>query len=695
MYRRLLKLRLILLDRANYSRRLWALVALVPIACGWAWFLSSVPVQRWNSQKFKDSTRIALGDYRFDFSSQTVTPMWEDLTAVTGFPNPRGFSYKTIRLEDHVTGKTKGTSRQMTFRNTVYDHREKRMVHDFELSVSDGYPQFIHERMLVVQTSKELRWLDLNRGTQDWQSVPNLKSERPVVLSDYPNSVFRRTYYGPKATTQSTTELFRFTDEGQLLLLSTWSHAASWNPSFDDTNFSSERIYSLDVTSAFLESRSTVDGRLVDSIPFEAPITSFSFWYHDDVLLEKGTQKNFHSLAGKPLVNPLDSSVWKGSLYAISPDAKSCLWTDFQRAIVTEAASGKWLCEIKEVGQEFGGRFVFLDSKILVSTDNSWGLTLRQHDITTGETLLRWRPFWWILPCLIPLAIATLVWIWFWIRLPKPNTNWGWFDLYILMSLCMLGLVARVLCVGDPTDLSRLSFRYAQAICASGIIVAWYMLLFGSQRWIIRLIHLLATYSIVLLSLAAVLRDRPIEACQGLIVVSLPALFALPVWIVIAISLWIRRSRAQKQNGLPVRQHTIQMRDLFWFMGVMAVVMLGLKPLLPGMGAWLQMPWGLMITAWVGICSSLGLATALTQHKLGSRLGIVLSGLAALPSFVDIAMMNIDGEFWWLPLTQGRVSDVPFLMGCLSTVAITFVLAKCFKQSPAIAVADSAYSPSK
>ena len=173
MYRRLLKLRLILLDRANYSRRLWALVALVPIACGWAWFLSSVPVQRWNSQKFKDSTRIALGDYRFDFSSQTVTPMWEDLTAVTGFPNPRGFSYKTIRLEDHVTGKTKGTSRQMTFRNTVYDHREKRMVHDFELSVSDGYPQFIHERMLVVQTSKELRWLDLNRGTQDWQSVPN------------------------------------------------------------------------------------------------------------------------------------------------------------------------------------------------------------------------------------------------------------------------------------------------------------------------------------------------------------------------------------------------------------------------------------------------------------------------------------------------------------------------------------------
>jgi hypothetical protein len=102
-----------------------------------------------------------------------------------------------------------------------------------------------------------------------------------------------------------------------------------------------------------------------------------------------------------------------------------------------------------------------------------------------------------------------------------------------------------------------------------------------------------------------------------------------------------------------------------------------------------------VITAWVAICSSLGLATALTQHKLGSRLGVVLVGITVLPSLVDVAMMNIDGEFWWLPLTQGRVSDVPFLMGCLSTVAITFVLAKCFKQSSAIAVADSAYSPSR
>lgn len=655
----------------------------------------SVPVQRWNSQKFKDSTRIALGDCLFDLSSQTVTRLLDDSTAAAGFPNLRGFSYKTVRLENRIAGTTEGTSRQMTFRNTVYNHREKRMVHDFELSVSDGYPQFINERMLVVQTSKELRWLDLNRGTQDWQSVPNSKAERPVVITDFPNSVFRRTYYDPKAATQSTTELFCLTDEGQLLLLSTWSHAASWNASFDDSTFSGAKIYSLDVTGSILESRSTVDGRLVDSIPFEAPITSFSFWYHDDVLLEKGTQNVFYSLAGKPMVNPLDASVWQGSFHAVSPDAKTCLWTDFQRAIVTNAASGKWVCEIKEVGQKFGGRFVFLDSKTLVSLDNRWGLTLRQHDATTGETLLRWRPFWWILPCLIPLAMATLSWIWFWIRLPKPNANWGCCDFYILMSLCMLGLVARVLCIGDSTDLSRLSFRYAQAICSSGIIVAWYMLFFGSQRWIIRLIHLLATYSIVLLSLAAVLRDQPIEACQGLLVVSLPALCALPIWIVIAISFWIMRSRARTQIGLPLRQHTIQMRDLFWFMGVMAVVMLGLKPLLPGMGIWLQLPWGLVITAWVAICSSLGLATALTQHKLGSRLGVVLVGITVLPSLVDVAMMNIDGEFWWLPLTQGRVGDVPFLMGCLSTAAITFVLAKCFKQSPTIAVVDSAYSPSR
>lgn len=675
--------------------RLWALVALLPIACGWAWFLSSVPVQRWNSQRSKDSTRIALGDYLFDFSSQTVTPLLDDLTAATGVPNPRGFSYRTIRLEDHAAGKTKATSPQMTFRSTVYDHREKRMVHDFELSVADGYPQFINERFLVVQTSKELRWLDLNRGTQDWQSVPNLKPERPVVMPDFPNSVFRRTYHDSKVSALSATELFRFTDEGQLLLLTTWSHAASFAPSFDDTKFSGGRIYSLDVTGAFLESRSTVDGQLVASIPLEAPVASFSFWHGTDTLLEKGTQNVFYSLAGKRIVNPLDTSVWKGSLCDLSPDAKICLWTDFQRAIVTDAESGEWVCEIKEVGHGFFGRFVFLDSKTLISTDNSWGLTLRRHDLATGETLLRWRPFWWILPCLIPLAIASLVWIWFWIRLPKPNANWGWCDFYILMSLCMLGLVARVLCIGDPSDLTRPSFRYAQAICSSGIFVSWYMLFFGSQRWIIRAIYMLATYSIVLLSLAAVLHDKPLEACQGLIAVSLPALFAIPIWIVVTISLWIKRSRAQKQIALPLRQHTIQMRDLFWFMGVMAVVMLGLKPLLPGMGAWLQIPWGLVITAWVAICSSLGLATALTQNKLGRRLGIVLCGLAVLPSFVDIVMLNIGGEFWWLPLTLGRISDVPFLMGCLSTVAITFVLAKCFKQSSPGEAVGSSYSPSK
>ncbi|MCY2984116.1 MAG: hypothetical protein NTY15_10850 [Planctomycetota bacterium] len=665
------------MDRTSLVRRIRVLAVLVPIVCGWGWFISAAPIIRWNNQSLSSNKRVVFGDYLFDLSTKTATPFVDDLTAKSFPPNANGFSYRSAAKKDLSLGKQKAPSPEVTFRNTVYNHSQGRMVHDFEVTIGrNTWPRFVTERFLVVEAAEELRGLDLSRSKEDWQVLSIAGSGKRIVWSHSEQPVFRRTYKNPTATTQGTTELFRFTEGGEIQLLTSWTHLANATLWFSDTKFSGNRIFSIDVTGANLESRSTLDGKLVESIPLETPVTSFAFWNATDCLCDIGVKGIFYSLNGKRLTNPVDQTAWQGSLRDLSPDARNCLWTDGKRAFITDAESGRLVCEIKEHGL----RFVFLDSQTLISTDSGWGLTLRQHDLVTGETLLRWRPFWWMLPCLAALSSSTLVWIWLWIRMPKPDTNWGWSDFYILLSLIMAGLISRVTFVGDPNDTSRSSFLYAQAVCSSGIFLAWTMLFFGSQRWILRLIHLLAVYGIVLISLAVVLPDRPLEACQGLIMVSLPSVFALPIWIAVAIYSRLRQRARSERSDDSLKQQSIQLRELFWLMGIVALCAIGLKPLLPGMGAWFQLPWGLLQLAWVTVSACTGIVTALSRNRRWERVGFILCTISLCLLTVDVSMISIHGEFWQFRYSNWLGTHASLLIACVGTLVTSFVFARCLKQ---------------
>ena len=654
-----------------------ALAVLVPIACGWGWFISAAPIIRWNNQKLFDNKRIVFGDYLFDFSKRTATTFVDDLTAKSFPPNANGFSYRAAAKKDLSHGKLKALSPEVTVRNTVYNHSQRRMVHDFEVSIGrNSWPRLVTERFLVIEEAQELRWLDLSRSTEDWHVLSIAGSGKRIVWPHSELPIFRRTFPDPAAKTQGTTELFRFTEEGEIQLLTSWSHLASTTPDIYDAKFSGNRIFSIDVTGANLESRSISDGKLVESIPLETPLTSFAFWLNKDCLGDSGVKGIFYSFNGKRLINPLDQTAWKGSLRDITPDAKICLWTDFKRAYISDAESGRLVCEIKEPEASF----FFLDSQTLISTDSGWGLTLRQHDLATGETLSRWRPFWWMWPSLAVLSISTLVWIWLWVRMPRPQPDWGWIDFYILLSLIMAGLIARVICVGNPNDTSRLSFLYAQMVCSSGIFLAWTMLFFGSQRWILRVIHWLAVYGLVLIALAVVLPDRPLEACQGLIMVSLPSFFALPIWIAVAIYSRLRQGTRREQSNDSLRQQSIQLRELFWLMGIVALCAIGLKPLIPGMGAWHQLPWELLQLAWVTVCAFTGLVTSLSRNRRWVRVGFILCTISLCLLTVDVSMISIHGEFWKSRYSIWLGTHARLLIACLGTLVTSFLFAQCLKQ---------------
>lgn len=265
-----------------------------------------------------------------------------------------------------------------------------------------------------------------------------------------------------------------------------------------------------------------------------------------------------------------------------------------------------------------------------------------------------------------------------WIQVPKRDAAWGWFDFYILMSLCMIVLVTRVLVVGESTDVSRLSFIYAREVCASGIFIAWYMLFFSSQRWIVRLMQLLATYCIVLLSLVVVLHESPLEACQGLILVSTPALMGLPLFALIALcSMRFKLARSAQSAAAATRRHVVQIRDLFWLMAIVALVLVTIEPLLPGMGAWLQLPWMLVQLAWVTFFAWAGVATGLARDKRWARVGAVFVAVAFCLFVLDVGMTCMAGEYWRGSYGSWFVRNYDLLKGCLTTLVVSFFLARC------------------
>jgi hypothetical protein len=658
------------MDRASMSRRVWALAILVPIACGWGWFVSSTPIFRWNIQRSHDASRVVLGDYLFDFSSQTATSFVNDGTAASLLPNDNGLSF----LATLKNRSAQNTGTTTAFRLTVFDHHERRMVHDIDLVIDNrSFPIFINERLIVVQKPNGLQWLDLSQGTDKWQELTTRMNKVLGVSTHQKQPVFSCTFQDVATPMQNTTELFRFSEEGELRLLASWKHLESATPGHYDTKLSGDCIFSIDVSGAYLESRSVLDGTLIDSILLEQPIARFAFSYWDDCLHDIGNQPSLYSLSGKRI--PIPYAGWQSNTFysKLSPDAKTRLWSDSERTLITETELGRTVCEIKEPGFQY----VFLDPKTLISWGNGWGLTLRQHDLQTGETLVRWHPFWWVWPCLAVLSIATLCWALMWIQIPKHGAAWGWCDFYILMSLCMILLVTRVLVVGNFVTASRLSFVYAQAVCASGIFIAWYMLFFSAQRWIVRLMHLLATYFIVLLSTVIVFHERSLEACAQLILVSIPALMALPLFALIALYPMRSKRARDAQSAAATRSHVIKLRDLFWLMAFVALVLVTIKPLLPGMGAWLQLPWMLILLAWVTLFAWAGVAAALARSKRWRRVGAILVAAAFCLLAFDIGMICMAGEQWQTSYFDWQHEIIYLFRGCLSALVVSFFLARC------------------
>ena len=152
---------------------------------------------------------------------------------------------------------------------------------------------------------------------------------------------------------------------------------------------------------------------------------------------------------------------------------------------------------------------------------------------------------------------------------------------------------------------------------------------------------------------------------------------ALLLFALIAVCSMRFKPASDAQSALTARSHVIQIRDLFWLMAIVALVLVTIKPLLPGMGAWLQLPWMLVQLAWVTFFAWAGIASGLARDKRWGRVGAVFVAAAFCLLVLDVGMTCMAGEYWRGAYGSWFVRNYDLLKGCLTTLVVSFFLARC------------------
>lgn len=540
----------------------------------------------------------------------------------------------------------------------LYSHKEKRVVRSVEKSLTkDSSFWIVGNRYAVTDTPDEIDWLDLEDATETWQSFLVPRGERSWLMRHKDLSVFRRSAFKPlpPGSTQpptTYTELFRFDDQGNLHLLASWVNSHSGYETLRDASFQDDSIASLDPSGSKIEFRSLADGAKIKSLELDPVVDLLTqkFLMNENYLtVEQRKQYRHYSFKHQRWIeSPLETeSGWASSALTFSPDSRLALWQgrNNQTAAITDPVNDRMICKIDEPG----ARFAFLDATTLISIDYWFTLTVRQHDLMTGKTVMTWRPFWWLLPALVIAIFGSAIWVCFWLRLERPNSIWKWVDLHLLLLLLMVLIVFRIRAVGNPVDTSRLPYQHAMYLTAGFLFAAWTWFVLGTESVVIRLSHLLVVYAIVLAPLAIVLDANTELAWLGVACVSAPGMVAVPIVLTARLIrrgwLSIRRNRLRKRE--PGKPELITLRQILIVTAVFALVSVAIRPMLSGVSGvfqFAQQPrWAIFGIPLVG-CLAMFFAT--TEWILLRRVG---HGIALVLFMVLVAEQIMHAVYtgWW------------------------------------------------
>lgn len=672
--------------------RIKLLLILLPLAALW-WLLSlHAPISRWNGlNPFKDGKRFCL--YHHRFSNDKLWQTWAVLDI-------RERTYKVANnwMDASPPGNSAYSSniavissdeKENKLRLELYSHAEKRVVRSIERSLPlDTQIRVIGSRFVIVDKTTEIQWLDLDDPNETWHTLTIPRGESAWVWAHPELPVFRRTAFKPTPPgstqpPQSFTELYRFDEKGQLRELSNWINGHSGREGLFSTWFQDDTIVSLDSSGAFVEVRSLEDGKLIKRLKLEPQVDllkqKFCVRYG---YLEVEDAKGFrhYSLKHEKWLVPAFEAEgdWTTDSVELSPDSRLALWRSRsdQSAILTDHATDMQVCKL----QEPGVRSAFLDRNTLISYDWGFLLTVRQHDLTTGETLLVWRPFWWVLPVFATACVGSVLWVRSWLMMKRPNMAWAWMDLHLLLFLLMALIVLRLKFAGDPLDTMRLPYQHAIYITAGSLLIAWAWVVFGKSSVVSRLSHLLLVYAIVLGSLSQALATETNTAWMGIALVSLPSLLALPLLVAARWRGWDLFT-AQVEPTHPIvpaaeKTELITLRQVMIMTAIFALLSLAVRPIVPGIIGVLQLNWSIWQTVEVTFCGIVALLLATCKRSWLKRFGQLLAVVIPILFIVDGLVQMVCGIQWpqldwWTQTTIRHCLGIYTTVFLLSTVLVS------------------------
>ena len=653
--------------------RMTLLLLLVPLSALWCWLCIHAPIFGWNNlTNFGDGQRFSLGHqtwidgFVFDIGDRHVASVkdkWEAEPAGPGF----GMSGSLVA----------STSSQLTVRLDLTSHSERRVVRSIErdFPVLSNF-RIAAGRFVVADGDGKIQWLDVEDPNEEWHTLTNQPGSE-VWLWVHPQlPVFRRTAIKPQPPSQKLpqkfTELYRFDAQGQLTLLGSWLNGSSGNNGPADVWFQGETIATCDLSGKFIELRSVEDGQLVKQLELSPPIdlTTQKFRFTDDLLtIESGGRYRYYCISCEKWLEPpwVDDDGWTPAALVLSPHARFALWMDFARAaaVITDPKTGSQLCQLKDVGE----RYVFLDGSTLISIDPWLGLTIRNHDLATGATLLTWRPFWWVLPGLLLAILAGACWIGAWLRMPTSEPFSAWLDLHLLLLVLMALIVLRIKSIGGDNDTLRMAYQHAIYLTSSFLFVAWAWLITGRESAISRLSHWLIVYIIVLGGLAQTLHKQTDLAWMGVALVTIPSLLALPIFLTARFRGWQWFCvKGSTQEIAASRPGFMSLRQIMLVTAIFALLSLAARPLMPGLAGMFQLQWPIWEAAGVTLSGLVALCLANSNHVQWKRLAAGIAIVVVLLLVADALALAIHAR-GWIPLGwRPRAMAVRHGLGLYATV---------------------------
>jgi hypothetical protein len=551
---------------------------------------------------------------------------------------------------------------------------------EFEFPDVSGNLYILDRRFAVAHFNNQFVALDLQNPTAGLKSLDHRLSENEWVIVVGTNRFLTVRHEVPAGSVNLANpiirqvELLTVDESGQPTLIKTWPIGAISSSQWGSASYFGSEIASISPDLKHVQFHSTADGSLVSQLPLPVCFdpTTMDFEFAEQLTVQLPNETHVMDYVSKRwLPRP---SGGRHELVDTDPKDGRLLYQSAQNS--EQPTKTSQLNVLGAAGQLIlstaipaGSRCEFLDDNRLVVMSDQGILTVTVLDVETAAVLQVWRPYTWVLPCLITSLIGYLVWSMAWIVTAAQRTGWVWTDAAIVMGIPLLILTVRVLYYG--MDHRGVPLDYLHGILIGGFMATIALTTLSNRRISIRFMPTLLFATVVLL-MSLLIHHQNYEASYYVGIVSFHALIAFGVAIVTRTLGWRLTQPALESSQ---QQQKPSIGDLLLVLLCVAVFFAALRlwygrfAVLPATNLF----WEWVVTAIV--CSALTMVVAFQPAQkvfvIGVIAAVILYGVLAYEP-VERVLLGHAGDTY-RHLTASRRS-------CLTAIVTVAAISSVYRQ---------------